>query len=226
MSVAEGSGTTSLPRHAARGARVRGPRHPVVRLAALLISAIVLMPVVVLALIAIGGSAEEWRYIVQSILPKASAHHVLPSRRRRRLDGDRRRRRRPGWWWRSTSPAALLLVGAGAAACGASLSCGLCLRRVLPVHRPGAGHGSLHLRLRDASATTGFPTYARPAARPSSWRRCSIPMSISPPASSSSCRAATLPTSRARSAPRRRKYSGACCCRWRGRRSSPASRWC
>ena len=73
MAALESSGKTALPQPAASGLRVHGPRHLVVRLAAALISAVVLMPVVVLVLIAVGGSAEEWRYIIQSILPKASA---------------------------------------------------------------------------------------------------------------------------------------------------------
>src|SRR5258705_9688689 len=72
MAALETSGKTSLPGPAAPRLRVRGPRHLIVRLAASLISAVVLMPVIVLVLIAVEGSAEEWRYIVQSILPKAS----------------------------------------------------------------------------------------------------------------------------------------------------------
>ena len=71
MSALERPGT-SMPRQTAPGLRVRGPRHPFVRCAASLISAVVLMPVIVLALIAIAGSAEEWRYVLQSVLPKAS----------------------------------------------------------------------------------------------------------------------------------------------------------
>ena len=55
-----------------RPARVRRPHHPFIRLAALSISAIVLMPIAALAVIALGGSGEDWRYIFQSILPRAS----------------------------------------------------------------------------------------------------------------------------------------------------------
>jgi iron(III) transport system permease protein len=72
MAALERPGKTTLPGRAATGLRVRGPRHLTIRVAASLICAVVLMPVVVLVLIAIEGSAEEWRYIVQSILPKAS----------------------------------------------------------------------------------------------------------------------------------------------------------
>ena len=48
MSALERPGRTALPQQTAPGLRVRGPRHLFVRLAAALISAVVLMPVVVL----------------------------------------------------------------------------------------------------------------------------------------------------------------------------------
>jgi iron(III) transport system permease protein len=53
--------------------RVRRARHPWLRTAALAVSAIVLLPVAALVLLALSGSGEEWRYLIEVILPKASA---------------------------------------------------------------------------------------------------------------------------------------------------------
>jgi len=52
--------------------RVRRARHPLVGAAAFLVSAIVLLPIASLALIAFSGAAEEWHYLAEAILPKAS----------------------------------------------------------------------------------------------------------------------------------------------------------
>jgi iron(III) transport system permease protein len=52
--------------------RVRRARHPWLRLAALAVSAVVLLPVAALVLLALSGSSEEWRYLFGVILPKAS----------------------------------------------------------------------------------------------------------------------------------------------------------
>ena len=76
-------------------------------------------------------------------------HHVRAARARRGLDLDRRRRHGMARGRLRFPVAALLLLGAGAAACGAALSRGLRLCRVLPLHRAGAGTCPLDLRLRD-----------------------------------------------------------------------------
>lgn len=53
-------------------AAIRGPRHPLLGTAALVVAAIVLLPIITLALIAFSGSVEEWRYLAGTILPRAS----------------------------------------------------------------------------------------------------------------------------------------------------------
>ncbi|MBD0413082.1 ABC transporter permease [Oryzicola mucosus] len=48
---------------------VRPPRHPLLRSAALLVSAIVLLPIIALAFVALSGSGEDWPHLVQNVLP-------------------------------------------------------------------------------------------------------------------------------------------------------------
>ncbi|MDW6025137.1 iron ABC transporter permease [Mesorhizobium sp. BAC0120] len=57
---------------ASRSTRVRRPRHPIASAVAFAVSAIVLLPIASLVLIAFSGGAEEWGYLFRSILPKAS----------------------------------------------------------------------------------------------------------------------------------------------------------
>ena len=80
---------------------------------------------------------------------QSERHHALPAHRRCGIDGNRRRRHGLAGGGVRLSRPALLLMGAGAAACRAALSGGLCLRRILPLHRPGAGPAALAVRLRE-----------------------------------------------------------------------------
>src|SRR5262245_56884951 len=57
-------------------ARVRRARHPLLVAAALAVSAIVLLPVLALTLIAMTGGGEEWGYLFATILPKAGVTTV------------------------------------------------------------------------------------------------------------------------------------------------------
>ena len=51
---------------------VRRPRHSIVNGVAFAIAAIVLLPIACLTLIALSGSGEEWRYLTEVTLPKAT----------------------------------------------------------------------------------------------------------------------------------------------------------
>ena len=172
------------PRRAA--ARVRGPRHLSRRLAAAR---------------DLGGRADAGRR-ARADRPRWQRRGMALSRRRRScpkrasprlrfslmvaaVDGNHRRRHG--------------LAGGGVrfSACGASSPGRWCCRSPCrPISRPmpSPSSSSTPARCRAwsgpssasrASATTGSRISARPAARPSSWRRCSTPMSTSPRASSS-----------------------------------------
>ena len=51
---------------------VRGPRHPLLRILALLVSAIVLLPIMTLVFVAFSGTGEDWPHLVSNVLPGAS----------------------------------------------------------------------------------------------------------------------------------------------------------
>jgi iron(III) transport system permease protein len=53
--------------------RVRRARHPWLSAAAMAVSTIVLLPLAALVVLALSGNGEEWRYLLEVILPKASA---------------------------------------------------------------------------------------------------------------------------------------------------------
>jgi len=58
---------------AGRPARaVKRPRHPGLRLGALLVCAIVLLPVISLAYVALSGTCEDWPHLARNVLPGAS----------------------------------------------------------------------------------------------------------------------------------------------------------
>ena len=121
---------------------------------------------------------RDWPHLLRNVLPGASVDDALLLAMVAALTAGR-----------SASSTAWLVVafdfplrrtlrlGAGAAAGRAVLYRGLCLRRVLPLHRARADRAARRLRLPDARATTGFPTSARLGGAPSCCPRCSTPTS-------------------------------------------------
>ena len=134
---------------------------------------------------AVGHAARIGATSVAIVLPRRERHHALSAGAGG--GGDVGRRRRLGMaGGRLRVPAAP----------HASPGRWCCRSRCRPISRPtpSASSSTIPGRCRASSArcsasrpsaTTGSPTYARPAAAPSCCRRCSIPTSISPPASSS-----------------------------------------
>lgn len=63
---------TDLARNAARRLPVRRARHPLMLATTLAVSAIVLLPIVTLAIIALSGSGEDWPHLAANVLPTAA----------------------------------------------------------------------------------------------------------------------------------------------------------
>ena len=122
---------TAAAAGAVRRCRVKRPRHPWLRLVAIAVCAVVLLPILSLALVALSGTGEDWPHLVRNVLPGASATTLLPAGAGGGGDRDRRRRRGLAGRRLRVSAAPDVLLGAGAAARGAVLSRGLRLRRVL-----------------------------------------------------------------------------------------------
>ena len=75
MAGLQGTGEM-LPRPAgpfAAAAAVRRPGHPWLRLVAIAVCAIVLLPILSLAYVALSGTGEDWPHLIRNVLPGASA---------------------------------------------------------------------------------------------------------------------------------------------------------
>lgn len=57
--------------------RVKRNRHPYVQAVAIALSALVLLPIVSLAIVALGGTGEDWPHLVANVLPGASRTTLL-----------------------------------------------------------------------------------------------------------------------------------------------------
>ena len=173
------------------------------------------------------AAAEDWPHLVRNVLPGASRDHAFPADRWWRPPRRPSASPRPGWWSPSTSRCA-----------GRSPGRWCCRSPCRPIWRPTPSASSSTIPARCSAlvrALFGFATVrdywfpdirSTPGARLRAVRRA-LPLCLSD-------RARRLPDARPQHRRRRAharargrpRCSSGCCCRWRGRRSWPAWRWC
>ena len=72
MAGLQGTGGTLAAGLGAASLAARRPHHPWLKLFALLVSLVVLLPVLSLAYVALSGTGEDWPHLVRNVLPGAS----------------------------------------------------------------------------------------------------------------------------------------------------------
>jgi iron(III) transport system permease protein len=77
LAVEASSAATAVIASASLPLAAKRPRHPWLRLAALVVCLVVLLPVLTLAYIALTGTGDAWPHLAQNVLPQASATTFL-----------------------------------------------------------------------------------------------------------------------------------------------------